>query len=1266
MAYISHTLRHGESKMKKYLFHIAILCTVFTSCQENEDPQKTQAGQLTQDIDAQQQSILYGTPVTDEPHTVSLFTMNNDDEYVVCDSDNIKECQNRNGSRYTCITRGIIPVCVESCTAKGQTKTECLDIDGLDMVTTNECTEVDDQLVYFSSKTIPDKFCINACNAAGTNCDAQGATQYFLCSQADINQCKSKGYNSCYDEIFDTHCSNTCTKEGKIQKHCEHLSGNDATFVDVCTDIDGQLIYANDLTKRYYCKHACNSAGTDCDSEGALLDDPDEIPIVSGTSSCTGTLIHPQWVLTAAHCVAKAQNGTMKPNPNNVKLKIGIGNSQSALMKIKTAGPDYIYYHSDYQYDESLGNAIDHDIALIKLKTPIPSSIAEPVLPLPKWLALSSENLPLTMQSSGFGFDENGKFGSKNKMIRQWTHYCGAFNPYDSANGCLIGTAEIKGCHPNPTYCAAYGEFDLSVLVTIPYGTFFAPVAPGGLCNGDSGGPTYVTIGKKQYVAGITSFVDRPCRTYNVITAVQDYYDWIIAKAPEVASQYKEICGNGLDDDGNGLTDNKDPACAYCGNGIINVGEQCDNKEFSGNKTTCVQWDSSQYSDGTVSCNKDCTINFSACTKASYCGNGILDTGESCDTLSFSGQKKSCTEWDSQYISGNVSCNKDCTINYSACVAGSKCGDGIVSGDEDCDGTHFKNNLVSCSSLFPMLYSSGRVKCNSDCTYDTSGCTAYCGNGSVNASKGEACDHSANGDKFPTSQNTCAKVVGEGSTGTLKCEENCASIDFSGCSKPSLCGNKKLDSDEDCDGTTFLGGKTDCSDWNSSYTKGSVTCNANCTVNYSLCESGPVCNNGKLEEGEKCDGTKFDNDITSCRTLFPDLFSSGSVKCTDTCTYDTSACAAYCGNGSVNANKGEVCDHGKDGDKFPTDANTCEKVVGQGSAGTLICAPDCKSIITSGCTEPAYCGDGIINNTEQCDGSIFPDNMSLCSQWDDRYSDGNIKCTPGCGVDFSECTLATTCGDKKVNGDEPCDGISFRDNKTMCSDWDSQYAAGRVSCTRNCELNYKLCRTELTIPDEICDNQIDDDNNGKTDCEDPACTTDEICKSSAVCGNGITDGDEECDGTSFLFDESRCSEWVTSYKSGTLTCNPNCTVNFDKCSEMPAEICDNQIDDNGNGRTDCDDYECIQFAGCLAPTDTENPEIPATPETPVNPVTPGNPAAPAVPGTPEMPANPNASDAQKSSESDCSTSPMSPSNLPASAILLGLFGFGAIVRRRKQ
>gem|GEM_PF-2776137 len=81
-------------------------------------------------------------------------------------------------------------------------------------------------------------------------------------------------------------------------------------------------------------------------------------------------------------------------------------------------------------------------------------------------------------------------------------------------------------------------------------------------------------------------------------------------------------------------------------------------------------------------------------------------------------------------------------------------------------------------------------------------------------------------------------------------------------------------------------------------------------------------------------------------------------------------------------------------------------------------------------------------------------------------------------------------------------------------------------------------------------NGIDDDCNDVID-DDPECI-DELCD-NAIDDDG--DGDVDCD-------DSECAE----------------------ASECIDELCDNEVDDDGDGDVDCDDSECAEVLGCSVPT----------------------------------------------------------------------------------
>ncbi len=89
--------------------------------------------------------------------------------------------------------------------------------------------------------------------------------------------------------------------------------------------------------------------------------------------------------------------------------------------------------------------------------------------------------------------------------------------------------------------------------------------------------------------------------------------------------------------------------CAACGNGVVNLGEECDGNDFG--ETTC---ESLGLGHGELTCRPDtCTIDPLECVG---CGNGKVDPGEQCDGADLDGYSCESLGW----LVGTLRCAEDC------------------------------------------------------------------------------------------------------------------------------------------------------------------------------------------------------------------------------------------------------------------------------------------------------------------------------------------------------------------------------------------------------------------------------------------------------------------------------------------------------------------------------------------------------------------------------------------------------------------------------
>lgn len=537
---------------------------------------------------------------------------------------------------------------------------------------------------------------------------------------------------------------------------------------------------------------------------------------------------------------------------------------------------------------------------------------------------------------------------------------------------------------------------------------------------------------------------------------------------------------------------------AVCGDGIPDVGEDCDD----GNTTS---------GDG---CRADCTIE--------ACGDGIIDAGEACD--------------DGGTADGD-GCSSSCAIETGFACAGEPsscdgiCGDGLILGSEVCDDSNTTPG-DGCDA-------SCEVETGFDCAGEPSSCDGICGDGLIrgtevcddsNTAPGDGCDASCEVETGFTCQSqpsSCSGICGDGLIrGTEACDDGgttsgdgcnafcVVELGFSCAGEPSscdgVCGDGQIFGSETCDdanttpgdgcdascqvetgfscgglpsncvgicGDGLVRGTEACDDANLAPGDGcGATCQVEpgyaCAGEPSVCQQD--CGNGTLDPGEACDdGNPTNGD-----------------GCTDTCAVETgyncagepSSCSEICGDGLIVG--AEACD---DGGTAPGDGCSATCAIETG----FTCAGE-----PSGCS--AICGDGLIRGSEACDdgGTAPGDGCDASCAVESGY---------GCSGEPSSCALL--CGNGAPDPGEECDEGAGNSN--------APDATCRLDCTN------AGCGDDIVDTGEECDdgalNSNAPDASCRLDCTFPTCgdgivdpLAGEECEDDSDCAVGEVCGDCEC------------------------------------------------------------------------------------------------------------------------------------------------------------
>ncbi len=206
---------------------------------------------------------------------------------------------------------------------------------------------------------------------------------------------------------------------------------------------------------------------------------------------CTATLIAPNLMLTARHCVSEGGSETVICGVSEFTTTIA-GSSFYATNDAVPNDASKWYQGRDVRVPSEGADACGFDVALVVLNSNVPSSVAKPAIPRIDQEVQQGE----LYVAVGYGQDETG----------------------ESAGGRMVlGNLEVQ-CGPGT--CGVYGVESTEFL------------GDTGICSGDSGGPALDMDGK---VVGVVSRGADGCDSpiYGTVTA---WRDWLMENALQAAT----------------------------------------------------------------------------------------------------------------------------------------------------------------------------------------------------------------------------------------------------------------------------------------------------------------------------------------------------------------------------------------------------------------------------------------------------------------------------------------------------------------------------------------------------------------------------------------------------------------------------------------------------------------------------------------------------------------------------------------------------------
>jgi hypothetical protein len=286
----------------------------------------------------------------------------------------------------------------------------------------------------------------------------------------------------------------------------------------------------------------------------------------------------------------------------------------------------------------------------------------------------------------------------------------------------------------------------------------------------------------------------------------------------------------------------------------------------------------------------------------------------------------------------------------------------------------------------------------------------------------------------------------------------------------------------------------------------------------------------------------------------------GATHATRTCDSAAAACGALtCESGWFNVN----------GDP----ADGCETTCASPSAEDSIAA--CTDGLDNDCDGKTDCDDEgcQANFTRSCAfGACTGEEKWTCATnaWGTCGASASAESSPATCTDG----LDNDCDGKTDCADEGCAGITQSCTVSTCS------GVQAFVCSSGA---FGACTIDDTLENTaaMCLDGLDNDCDGKTDCEEALCHDDSLESTIAACSDGIDndcDGKVDCQDPGCLNIKQACSgtdicasgvrTWLCSVRLLSL-----CTV-YVALPENNGLLCGDGLDNDCDGKTDCADSDC--------------------------------------------------------------------------------------------